>query len=129
MPPETVYTILLVDDEPDVLELVTFRLKSKGYRVLTATNGQKALDVLQTDTPHLILCDVVMPVMDGPTLCRQLRAQGSRIPFLFLTAKGLPQDVVDVLSAGADDYIVKPFEAAELLARIKAILRRTNPSQ
>ena len=128
MPPET-FTILLVDDEPDVLQLVTYRLKNAGYRILTAINGQKALDVLASDSPHLILCDVVMPVLDGPTLCRELRAKGNTTPFLFLTAKGMPQDVVDLLSAGADDYIVKPFDAGELLARVKAILRRVYPSQ
>ena len=119
----------MVDDEADVLTLVEFRLKSQGYRVVTALNGQIALDVMKKEKPHLVLCDVVMPVMDGPSFCRLIRSQGDKTPFMFLTAKGQPQDIVEVLSAGADDYVVKPFDAGELLARIKAILRRFYPDK
>jgi two-component system response regulator MprA len=126
MPPET-FCILLVDDEKVVLDLVTLRLKSQGYRVITAMNGKTAQELMQKEKPHLVLCDVVMPVMDGPTFCRLIRAQGDRTPFVFLTAKGQPQDIVDVLSAGADDYVVKPFDAGELLARVKAVLKRAYP--
>ena len=121
------WSILLVDDEPMVLQLVAARLKSQGYRVLTALNGQLACEVIRKEKPHLIVCDVVMPVMDGPSFCRQLRSKGDATPFLFLTAKGQPNDVVEMLSAGADDYVVKPFDAGELLARVKAILRRFYP--
>jgi two-component system response regulator MprA len=124
MPPETLWRLLLVDDEQTVLKLLTTRLKSQGYDVQTAANGKLADDILQKDQLHLVICDVVMPVMDGPTLCRNVRTRGDKTPFLFLTAKGQPQDIVEVLSAGADDYVVKPFDAGELLARIKAILRR-----
>ena len=122
-------SILLVDDEPDILQLVALRLKSQGYRVITAVNGQRAYEFMQKEKPHLVVCDVVMPVMDGPSLCRRLRSEGDRTPFLFLTAKGQPQDVVEVLSAGADDYVIKPFDAGELLARVKAMLRRVYPEK
>ena len=129
MPPEESWSILLVDDEPVLLQLVSARLASKGYRVSTAANGQLAYELIQKEKPHLVVCDMVMPVLDGPGLCRRLRAEGNHIPFLFLTAKGQPQDIVEVLSSGADDYIVKPFDAGELLARIKAILRRIDPAK
>ncbi|OGR90425.1 MAG: hypothetical protein A2992_01770 [Elusimicrobia bacterium RIFCSPLOWO2_01_FULL_59_12] len=126
--PSEKWSLLLVDDEPLVVQLVAARLKSQGYGVLTAPNGQEADALLQKNKFHLVLCDAVMPVLDGPGLCRRVRARGDATPFLFLTAKGLPHDIVEVLSAGADDYLVKPFDAGELLARIKAILRRIYPS-
>jgi DNA-binding response OmpR family regulator len=116
--------ILLVDDEQEIVELIQLRLEAQGYEIATAPDGLQALRVLERFQPHLILCDVVMPVMDGPTLCRKLRAGNNRVPFIFLTAKGQSQDIVGVLSAGADDYVVKPFDPGELLARIKANLRR-----
>jgi DNA-binding response OmpR family regulator len=128
MPPEEKWSILLVDDEPMVLQLVSARLKAAGYRVATALHGQAAYDLIKVEKPHLIICDMVMPVMDGPGLCRLLRSTGDHTPFLFLTAKGLPNDIVEVISAGADDYVVKPFDAGELLARVKAILRRIYPA-
>ena len=121
------WKLLLVDDEPMVLQLVAGRLKSHGYEVLTASNGASADELLKKETFHLVICDVVMPLMDGPSLCRLVRSRSDKTPFLFLTAKGQPQDIVDVLSAGADDYVVKPFDAGEFLARIKAILRRFYP--
>jgi DNA-binding response OmpR family regulator len=128
MPPETPWCLLLVDDEPMVLQLVKARLEAQGFRVVTALNGHLAREVMLREKPHLVICDLVMPVMDGPTFCRLVRSNGDQTPFLFLTAKGQPQDIVDVLSSGADDYIVKPFDAGELLARIKAILRRLHPT-
>jgi len=128
MSAETPWKILLVDDEPTVLQLVTTRLKFQGYEVSTALNGTAADELLKKQRFHLVVCDVVMPVLDGPGLCRLVRSRGDKTPFLFLTAKGQPQDIVEVLSAGADDYVVKPFDAGELLARIKAILRRFYPS-
>jgi two-component system response regulator MprA len=127
MPPERKWTLLLVDDETTVLQLVGNRLKSQGYEIQTAVNGKLADDLMQKNEFHLVVCDVVMPVMDGPEFCRKVRARGDKTPFLFLTAKGQPQDIVEVLSAGADDYVVKPFDAGEFLARIKAILRRFYP--
>lgn len=122
------WRLLLVDDDPFIVELLTARLEAKGYQVHTAADGQKAYEVTKSSHPHLVICDVVMPNVDGPTFCRRLRAEGNSVPFLFLTAKGQPQDRVHVLSAGADDYLVKPFDPGEFLARITAILRRYYPN-
>lgn len=121
------WKILLVDDDPLILELLTLRLKARGYEIDTALDGAAAYPRLQQFQPHLVICDVVMPNVDGPTLCRRLRSEGNNVPFLFLTARGQPRDKVEVLSAGADDYLVKPFEPAELHARLTAILRRFYP--
>jgi len=122
------WRILLVDDDIGILELLELRLKAQGYVLETAVNGASAYAKWASFQPHLILCDVVMPVMDGPTFCRKVRAEGNTTPFLFLTAKGQPRDKVEVLSAGADDYLVKPFDPQELAARIQAILRRVTPT-
>ena len=122
------WTVLLVDDEPLILEMVASRLQAEGYRVDTATNGEEALGRLGQSDYHVVVCDVVMPKMDGPALCRRLREQQNSIPFLFLTAKGQPNDIVELLATGADDYLVKPFEPGELSARLKALFRRAYPS-
>ena len=118
------WRLLLVDDDAMIIELLTMRLEAQGYEIRTAINGEKAYDAALAYKPHVIICDVVMPKVDGPTFCRRMRAAGNDVPFLFLTAKGQPRDKVEVLSAGADDYLVKPFEPQELAARITAILRR-----
>ena len=122
------WKLLLVDADAMITELLTIRLERQGYQVATAPDGEKAYEVLQAFKPHLVVCDVVMPRVDGPTFCRRIRAEKNTIPFLFLTAKGLPRDKVEALSAGADDYLVKPFDAPELIARIAAMLRRFYPS-
>ncbi len=123
------WSVLLVDDDFLIVELLGARLQAQGYEVATASNGLEAYAHVQKHAPDVIVCDVVMPKMDGPTFCRKMRGEGNKIPFLFLTAKGQPQDIVELLSAGADDYIVKPFEAAELLARLQSILRRFYPER
>ncbi len=122
------WRILLVDDDVVIVELLTLRLEALGYEVHTAHDGEKAYEAYLATQPHLILCDVVMPNVDGPTFCRRMRAEHRDVPFLFLTAKGQARDKVEVLSAGADDYLVKPFDPKELAARISAILRRRYPS-
>ena len=122
------WRLLLVDDDEIIVELLKLRLEAQGFEVHTASDGEKAYDVYQSTQPHLILCDVVMPNVDGPTFCRRMRAEHRDVPFLFLTAKGQPRDKVEVLSAGADDYLVKPFDPQELAARISAILRRRYPN-
>jgi DNA-binding response OmpR family regulator len=122
------WRLLLVDDDEMILELLTLRLKAQGYDIRTALNGEKAYEEVRAFQPHAIICDVVMPKVDGPTFCRQMRTEGNPVPFLFLTAKGQPGDKVEVLSAGADDYLVKPFDPQELNARITAILRRHYPN-
>src|SRR5262245_6796846 len=117
------WRILLVDDDAMIVELLSVRLEAQGYDVRCAADGQKGYEALREFDPHLVVCDVVMPVVDGPSFCRQVRAAGKTMPFLFLTAKGQSRDIVEVLSAGADDYLVKPFNPQELTARIAALLR------
>jgi len=126
--PPTPWRVLLVDDDPLIVELLELRLNAKGYVIATASDGEKAYDAAKTFQPHVILCDVVMPNVDGPTFCKRLRAEKNMVPFLFLTAKGQSRDKVEVLSAGADDYMVKPFDPGELFARLQAILRRYYPN-
>jgi DNA-binding response OmpR family regulator len=121
------WKLLVVDDDAIIVELLVMRLKAQGYELQTAGDGEEAYQVAMAFKPHIILCDIVMPRVDGPTFCRRMRAEHNDVPFLFLTAKGQPQDKVEVLSAGADDYLVKPFDPKELFARITAILRRRYP--
>lgn len=118
--------ILLVDDEPDILEIVGYNLKNEGYQVFTATNGVDALKVAKKVTPHLILLDIMMPEMDGIEACEKIR----KIPALehviiaFLTARGEDYSQVAGFDAGADDYITKPIKPKVLVSKIKSLLRR-----
>jgi DNA-binding response OmpR family regulator len=116
-------TILIVDDEPRYVRLVEINLQTAGYAVQTAANGQEAVEGVASGQPDLILLDVMMPIMDGFTACARIR-EFSNIPVILVTAKGEERDRVRGLDAGADDYIVKPFSAQELLARVRAVLRR-----
>ncbi len=116
-------TILVVDDEPRYVSLVEINLTTDGYQVRTASDGQQAVDAVAEDQPDLLLLDIMMPVMDGFTACERIR-EFSSVPIIILTAKGEERDRVRGLDAGADDYIVKPFSAQELLARVRAVLRR-----
>ena len=122
------WKLLVVDDDAMIVELLMLRLQAQGYEVKTAADGEEAYQAAMAFRPHVIICDILMPRVDGPTFCRRMRAEHNDVPFLFLTAKGLPSDKVEVLSAGADDYLVKPFDPKELGARITAILRRRYPS-
>jgi DNA-binding response OmpR family regulator len=122
------WRLLLVDDDEMIIELLTLRLQGQGYEIRTAPDGGKAYEEALDFEPHVIICDIVMPNVDGPTFCRRMRSEHNDVPFLFLTAKGQPRDKVEVLSAGADDYLVKPFDPQELAARITAILRRRYPN-
>ena len=115
--------ILTVDDEPLYQRLVEANLSIEGYDVATASNGEEALDMIPEINPDLVLLDVLMPRLDGITTCERIRAF-SMVPIIMLTARGDEQDRVNGLNAGADDYIVKPFSAPELVARVKAVLRR-----
>ena len=116
-------TILLVDDEPRYLRLMEVNLQTEGYGVRMAADGQQALESVVAFQPDLILLDVMMPVMDGFTACGRIR-EFSTVPIIMVTAKGEERDRVRGLDVGADDYIVKPFSAQELLARVRAVLRR-----
>ncbi len=118
--------ILVVDDEPEAVELVEFNLKQAGYAVSTATDGAEALKKARSQTPDMILLDVMLPEMDGFEICKTLRLETStaRTPILMLTAKASEIDRVLGLELGADDYLTKPFSPRELLLRIKKILAR-----
>ena len=115
-------TILIVEDDRDILEVVTIMLGREGFKVLKATNGKEAIEGV-SKKPDLIILDVMLPDMDGFTVCRRIREE-SLAPVLYLTAKTGVQDKTEGLEAGGDDYLVKPFFQEELLARIRALLRR-----
>ena len=118
--------ILAVDDDPDVLGTLERVLQRESFNVTTLNSGKKALEYLEVNQPDLLILDIMMPELDGITVCRTLRRDGryAALPVLFLTAKGGTDDIVEGLDAGADDYVVKPFELAELRARVHALLRR-----
>jgi DNA-binding response OmpR family regulator len=115
--------ILVVDDEPLYIRLLKVNLEAEGYEVLTALNGEEALESLSVMMPDLIIMDVMMPKLDGVTTCTRIR-QFSNVPIILLTALGEEHDRVNGLNIGADDYVVKPFSATELVARVRAVLRR-----
>ena len=117
--------ILIVDDDQNICELLRLYLAKEGYETLIAHDGEKALELFEQNKPNMVLLDVMMPKMDGWEVCRRIRAQANT-PIIMLTAKGETFDKVLGLELGADDYVVKPFEAKEVIARIKAVLRRLN---
>ncbi|MCU0567485.1 MAG: response regulator transcription factor [Oculatellaceae cyanobacterium Prado106] len=120
--------LLLIDDDPNLILLVKDYLEFRGYEVVTAENGQEALEVLDKDTPDMIICDVMMPQMDGYSLVEHVRKnpRTSWIPVLFLSAKGQSQDRVKGLNTGADVYMVKPFEPEELVAQVESSLKQAS---
>ena len=120
--------ILVVDDEPRYLRLLEANLLTEGYDVLTAADGLQAIDTFSSNPVELILLDVMMPRLDGFATCQRIR-QYSNVPIIILTAKGEEQDRVRGLDLSADDYLVKPFSATELLARVRAVLRRSQVSK
>jgi two-component system KDP operon response regulator KdpE len=120
--------ILVVDDAPQVRRVMRTALTAEGYTVYEARNGEEALESLRETPPDLILLDVNMPRMDGLTTCREVR-RNSAVPIIMLTVRDAEHDKVAALDAGADDYVVKPFGMPEMLARIRATLRRTSPGE
>ena len=120
-------TVLIVEDDRNIAELLQMYLEKEHYQVELAFNGGEGLDKFRAVKPDLVLLDVMMPVMDGWAVCRAIRAD-SQTPIIMLTAKGETSDKVSGLKAGADDYITKPFEMREVLARIEAVLRRAAPA-
>ncbi len=116
--------LLLVDDEPNIVELLSASLRYAGFEVATAVNGTEALKVAREFRPDLLVLDVMMPGLDGFDVIRRLRSTGDRLPVLFLTARDATEDKVTGLTLGGDDYVTKPFSLEEVLARIRAILRR-----
>jgi DNA-binding response OmpR family regulator len=120
-------TVVVVDDEPNIADLVELYLQREGYRVQKATTGEGALQAVAEFRPRLVILDVGLPDMDGLEVCRRLR-QTSQVPVIFLTARDGEIDRVLGLELGADDYVTKPFSPAELVARVKAVLRRADGS-
>jgi len=118
--------ILIVEDEANIRELLRLYLESEGYTVLEAENGVEGIKKWKSDKPDMLLLDVMMPVMDGWAVCREIRAE-SDVPIIMLTAKGETADRVSGLEMGADDYIVKPLEMPEVIARVRAVFRRMAP--
>jgi DNA-binding response OmpR family regulator len=118
-------TILIVEDDPSMLTGLKDNFEFKGYKVLTAADGEKGLDAALNATPDLIILDIMLPKINGYEICRLIRAEGLAMPIIMLTAKGEESDVVLGLNIGADDYVTKPFSISELLARSAALLRRT----
>ena len=124
-------TILAVDDEVHILELISFNLKAAGYHVVTALTGEEALKRCEVERPSLVLLDIMLPGIDGLEVCRRLKGDRmtSNIPIIMLTARGDEVDKILGLEPGADDYITKPFSVRELGARVKSLLRRVAPQQ
>jgi len=118
--------ILVVEDEPGIQLSLSDELESAGYRVFTAENGEKALVIAGHEKPDLIILDIMLPVLDGTEVCKNLRMRGDRTPIIMLTVKDKEIDKVLGLELGADDYMTKPFSLRELMARVKAVFRRTD---
>ncbi len=120
--------ILVVDDEKNICELLRLYLEKDGYEVIMAHNGLDAVELQKKENPALVLLDILMPKLDGWEVCRRIRAR-SKVPVIMLTAKGETFDKIMGLDLGADDYIVKPFDAKEVVARVRAVLRRTESEE
>ena len=116
--------LLVVDDEPNIRELLSASLRFAGFDVAVAADGREALEMLQTFAAELVVLDVMMPGVDGLTVLRRMRENGSKLPVLLLTARDATEDKVGGLTLGADDYVTKPFSLEEVIARIRALLRR-----
>jgi DNA-binding response OmpR family regulator len=121
---DTQTKVLIVEDDPNVVRLVTLYLKSDGHEVISAFDGELGLQLAQTKSPDLIVLDIMMPKMDGMEVCREVRKQ-SNVPIVMLTARVEEEDVLAGLDLGADDYVTKPFSPKQLAARVRAVLRRT----
>jgi two-component system phosphate regulon response regulator PhoB len=123
-------TILIVEDEAEIVELLRYNLEAEGFRVVTAMSGDEAVDAVRDTVPDLILLDWMLPGLSGIELCRRWRAreETARVPIIMITARGEEEERVRGLATGADDYVVKPFSVPEIIARIGALLRRSSPS-
>src|SRR5437016_12465999 len=119
--------ILIVEDEPNMVSGLRDKFEFEGYEVITASDGVAGLQRALSDSPDLVLLDVMMPRMSGLDVCKQLKAKRPSVPVIMLTARGQELDKVVGLELGADDYVTKPFSIRELMARVKAVLRRVSP--
>src|SRR5437763_116150 len=122
---EAAHRVLVVDDEPNIVDVLSMALRYQGFSVESAANGRDALAAVASFRPHLMLLDVMLPDMEGFDVARRLGAQRAHVPIIFLTARDATEDKVRGLTTGGDDYVTKPFSLAELVARIRTILRRT----
>ena len=131
MAPSADPSVLLVDDEPDILDLLSYNLEREGFQVATASNGADALKQAQAHPPDVVVLDVMMPRMDGIETCRRFREDAALrlIPILMLTARGEERDEIEGLDAGADDYLIKPVSPRILVSRVRAALRRTERTE
>jgi two-component system alkaline phosphatase synthesis response regulator PhoP len=116
--------ILIVDDESNIIELVRVYLEQEGYQLISSLDGESAIQKIHSESPSLVVLDVMLPVLDGFEVCKKLRAEGNQTPIIMLTARDDDIDKIIGLELGADDYLTKPFNPRELVARIKAVLRR-----
>lgn len=118
--------ILIIEDEPDILEVIQYNLEREGHKVIACRNGEQGLSHIRTDNPDLVILDLMLPGMDGVEVCREVKSDPvtRAIPIIMVTAKGEESDIVLGLGIGADDYIAKPFSPRELVARVKVVLRR-----
>lgn len=118
--------IVVIEDEPDIVEVVSYNLRREGYTVHSAARGDEGLNLVRNQSPHLVILDLMLPGIDGLSVCQQMKSDPSvgDIPIIIISAKGEESDVVIGLELGADDYLAKPFGPRELLARVKAVLRR-----
>ena len=123
--------VLIVEDDQDILNLLSFTIQNQGYRALQSRQGEEGLKMARTERPDIILLDLMLPGMDGITVCKELKAktETAHIPVVMLTAKGEENDRILGLETGADDYVVKPFSPRELVLRLEAVLRRSQPRQ
>ena len=126
---QNVQRILVVDDESSISELVATSLKFVGFDVRTASSGSQALQIAQEFKPHALILDVMLPDQNGFEVCRQIRSEGQKVGVLFLTAKDSVEDKIAGLTIGGDDYVTKPFSLEELVARLRALLRRTGVTE
>ena len=131
MPRNTAHRILVVEDEADLLEAISFSLKREGLKPILAASGEEALERVEESTPDLVLLDLMLPGIDGIEVCRRLRAseRTARVPIIMVTAKAEETDAIIGLGVGADDYVRKPFGLKELVARVRAVLRRAEEPQ
>ena len=121
-------TVLVVDDEPTIREIVVGYLKREGYRTLEAADGLRAREIVEAESPNLVVLDIMLPGTDGLELCRWIRSR-SKLPVIMLTARGEESDRIVGLELGADDYVTKPFSPRELAARVRTVLRRAAPAE
>jgi two-component system OmpR family response regulator len=123
------FRILVVDDEPNIVDVIAMALRYQGFNVATAGNGTEALNQVSAYRPHLLVLDVMLPDMDGFAVAERLGAQRAGVPIIFLTARDSTEDKIRGLTTGGDDYVTKPFSLEELVARIRTVLRRTGAAE